>query len=462
MTPGAFTRAAAGSLALTLAGGLFLAAAPHTDSLEGWWLSDGYGTLLEIRGDRIKASQVTAVSCLPDWTAKRQAGHIDGAEAVFVRDGEPVKFLVTPGRSADHKFFGYPWAASRIGFHRVKQPPAVCGKPTANSPRSNFDIFWTTFHEHYPFFAMHGVDWKAVGDKYRGTITDKTSPDELFGVFRSMVGPLHDAHVFLRGASDKQGFQALREGTTRIDVDAERKIKELIEDHYVHGKLKTWCRGRVGYATLPGSVGYLRINAFAGYAEKPDFDAHSRALEEALDEALSGAASLRGLVVDVRVNRGGSDVLGVAVASRLAPHEYLAFAKRARNDPAAPDRFTDPQKTLVRVSDRPHFHGKVVLLTGPFTISAGETFTMALMGRKPAVTRVGENTQGVFSDVLGRKLPNGFRFGLPNEIFLTEDGKTFDGPGIPPHVRVAVFPKEDLAKGHDGCLARALEILGKP
>jgi hypothetical protein len=462
MTPGVSTHAAAGSLALTLAAGLFLAAAPHADSLEGWWLSDGYGTLLEIRGDRIKASQVTAVSCLPDWTAKRQAQTPDGAEAAFVRDGEPVKILVTPGRSADHKFFGFQWAASRIGFRRIQEPPAVCGKPTANTPRSNFDIFWTTFDEHYPFFALHGIDWRAVGDKYRSTITDKTSPDELFGVFRAMLEPLHDAHVILRGTSDKQVFQALREGTQRIDVATEGKIRELIESHYTHGKLRTWCRGRVGYGTLPGSVGYLRITAFAGYTEKPDFDSEVRALEEALDQALSGAAALRGLVVDVRVNRGGSDVLGVAVASRLAPHEYLAFAKRARNDPKAPDRFTAPQETQVRVSSRPHFHGKVVLLTGGFTVSAGETFTMALMGRKPAVVRIGENTQGVFSDVLGRKLPNGFRVGLPNEIFLTADGKTFDGPGIPPHVRVAVFPKEDLASGRDGCLEKALEILGKP
>jgi C-terminal processing protease CtpA/Prc len=149
----------------------------------------------------------------------------------------------------------------------------------------------------------------------------------------------------------------------------------------------------------------------------------------------------------------------VAVAARLATRDYLAFAKKARNDASDPGRFTTPQETQVRVSSRPHFHGKVVLLTGSQTVSAGETFTMALMGRAPPVVRVGESTQGVFSDVLGRRLPNGFRFGLPNEIFLTKEGKAFDGPGIPPHVPIAVFPKEDLAKGRDGCLEKAKEIL---
>ena len=87
-----------------------------------------------------------------------------------------------------------------------------------------------------------------------------------------------------------------------------------------------------------------------------------------------------------------------------------------------------------------------MLLTGVLSISAAETFTQALMHRTPKVTRVGENTQGVFSDVLVRSLPNGWRFGLPNERFIT-DGKTWDGPGIPPDVEVPVFAKADLDAG---------------
>ena len=101
----------------------------------------------------------------------------------------------------------------------------------------------------------------------------------------------------------------------------------------------------------------------------------------------------------------------------------------------------------------------MVHLIGLRSVSAAETFTQALLHREPKVIRVGENTQGVFSDVLGRRLPNGWRFGLPNERFLT-DGKNYDGAGIPPDVTVAVFPAADLASGRDGALERALEILG--
>jgi C-terminal processing protease CtpA/Prc len=86
---------------------------------------------------------------------------------------------------------------------------------------------------------------------------------------------------------------------------------------------------------------------------------------------------------------------------------------------------------------------------------------MALMGREPPVARIGLNTQGVFSDVLGRKLPNGWSFGLPNEIYRTKGGKSFDGTGVPPDVRVPFFSREDLSAGRDAALDKALQMLSK-
>ncbi|MEX0678768.1 MAG: S41 family peptidase [Pirellulales bacterium] len=453
-------RAVAGRFVIGLIAGSFSVAAATADSLDGSWVSDGYGMLLEIHGDEIKGSQTTAISCLPSFTAKRQAMTSEGAEAVFAIAPGQI-FLVKPGDSADHKFMLSKGAASSIGFRRVGESPAACSQPAVDSPLHNFDVFWTTFDEHYPFFTMHGVNWREVRDTYRPRITSDMTADELFGILKAMIEPLHDAHTYITGAVEKRRFRGRRETTEQVADETHRRIVEIIESNYAREKLKTWCNGRLGYGVLSETIGYLRITAFGGYASSGGFDNQLKALNEALDQVFAEAHTLNGLVIDLRINYGGSDVLGVAVASRLAAHDYSAFAKKARNDAADPSSFTDPQETRVRVSTRPHFHGKVVLLTGSNTVSAGETFTMALMGRTPQVTRVGENTQGVFSDELARQLPNGFRFALPNEIFLTEDGKAFDGSGIPPHVQVPVFSKEDLTKGCDVALDEAIEILRK-
>jgi C-terminal processing protease CtpA/Prc len=208
---------------------------------------------------------------------------------------------------------------------------------------------------------------------------------------------------------------------------------------------------------LNDSIGYLRVNAFNSYA-KGGYLEELHALEAALDAGFRDSEKLRGLVIDVRRNSGGADPLGIEIASRLTGTKYLAYSKVTRNNIDGPLHFTEPQESWVSPSPRPGFRGPVVLLTGPDTISAGETFTMALMARGPHVTRIGQNTQGVFSDVLGRRLPNGWQFGLPNEVYLTKDGKAFDGPGIPPDLRVP-FSKADLVGGKDAALDKALELL---
>jgi C-terminal processing protease CtpA/Prc len=48
---------------------------------------------------------------------------------------------------------------------------------------------------------------------------------------------------------------------------------------------------------------------------------------------------------------------------------------------------------------------------------------------------------------------------LPNEIYLTKDGKAFDGPGVPPDIETPIFSADDLAAGRDSALDKALELL---
>ncbi len=72
---------------------------------------------------------------------------------------------------------------------------------------------------------------------------------------------------------------------------------------------------------------------------------------------------------------------------------------------------------------------------------------------------IGQPTQGVFSDVMERELPNGMTAWLPNEEYLTDSGRTFDGTGIPPEVRVPVFTKEEFAAGRDSGFDRAVDVL---
>jgi C-terminal processing protease CtpA/Prc len=169
--------------------------------------------------------------------------------------------------------------------------------------------------------------------------------------------------------------------------------------------------------------------------------------------------ALRGLIIDVRCNPGGDDALGLQLASRLASRPYLAYTKRARANPGAPARLTPPQPIMVHPAHAPVYAGRIALLTSDETMSAAETYTQAMMGRSPRPVRIGLATQGIFSDVLNRVLPDGITFGLPNEEFLTRDGQAFDNRGVPPDITVPVFTPDDLSHHRDPALDTARALL---
>lgn len=447
------------------AGGLAAA-----ESFDGRWGSDGYGYWAELQAGQLSLFEITPLSCLASETFRAQGEPADPRGARYASTQRPGVLFLSPGPSADSAWFYEPGAASKMLFRRTAERPQACDRKTRDDPATSFEVFAWTFAAHHGFLRHRGVDWAAATQAARAKVNARTEPAQLFEILRGMIEPLHDIHTFVQAPQLKRGFQGKRPGTLLL-TDAEiGKTLEILESHYLQGKLRSWCNGHLRYARSRQGPGYLRIDSFFGYVQAghgplrgPDdagsFDEGARALDVALDEILAAAAPLPGLVIDVRVNRGGSDPYGVQIAERLSGEPYVAFVKRARNDAERPESWTEPQPTTVSSSARPNFRKAVVELIGPDTVSAGETFTMALMGRRPRILRVGADTQGVFSDILVRSLPNGWRFGLPNEVFLTEQGEHFEARGVPPDVRVPVFQQADLAAGRDSALERALELL---
>jgi len=432
-------------------------AQPFTQSLDGLWLTDGYGKLIEFKGDELRSFEITERSCIPVGKATRKNGADTNNEILFSNEGDVTR--VSPGSSPDTRWLHEDGSVSSILLRRTASRPEVCGSATADTPVSNYWIFWETFAEHYPFFALRKMDWLAVDEKFRHQVTAATKPEELFRILSEMIDPLHDAHTFIKAQSIQKRFHGYRPAADPMQKKNSARITEIIEKQYVHGGLRDFCNKQLQFGMLNSSVGYLRIRSFSDYAEDKEFAKQLETLENDLDAIFKDAGKWSGFIIDVRINGGGSDVFGISIASRLATQDYLAYSKVIRNDIHNPDHRTPLQPVIVHIVERPGFRGPVVLLTSADSVSAAETFTMAVLDRQPRVIRVGANTQGVFSDVLGRKLPNGWSFGLPNEIYLTKDGKAFDGPGVPPDIEVPIFPDEDLASGRDTALNKALELL---
>ena len=398
---GATRRLALAGASLGLLG--TLAVAPHAVAasggtpVDGVWLTDGYGSVIEIADGRAQSYETTSISCAKGPAAP-QTGPVGADGTVrFADDG--FDFTVKADRTRTRAVLHIDSSAGDRHLRRLAALPAACTRPGPTGPLATFDVFWTTFAENYPFFAAKGVDWDAVRDRYRPRVRPDMTGDQLFDLLAEAITPLGDAHTGIR--TDKRQYIGHRPGTTFPTQELENKIKPFIVRRDLDGRpLHEFARGRIGYADLPGHIGYLRLIAFAGYTEDG----------------------------------------------------YAA-------DAADPTRFTRPQRLRVQPAKAPIYTGPIAVLTGGSTISAGETFTQALLDRSPRPVRIGANTQGVFSDTLVRTLPNGWMFILPNEEFLTRSGRTFDGTGIPPHVRTPVFTDEEFAENRDSAFDRAVALL---
>ncbi len=422
-------------------------------SLDGAWRSEGYGYAFDIRGGEWQAFEITSASCVAGFTATRSGGAMPDREATFKMKEGRLYFL-RPGGSNDHKVLHFDGSASDMRIDRLSRMPAVCDHLTPDTPPENFEVFARTWAEQYISFDLKHVDWDKVVAANRPKVTADTSPVALFAILAGMIQPFGDAHTSINAPAIGMSFHGFRLGIER----SPKAVLKVTDSAYLKGPLQKFCETQVQYGHLDATTGYLRILSFSGFSAAGDFASGLAELENALDTIFSDP-NLKRLVIDVRINSGGADPYGLAIASRLTAQEYLAYNKVARADPGDRNKWTPADPSIVRPSTRPGFRGPVVELIGPSTVSAGETFTQAMMGRTPHVTRIGENTQGVFSDVLGRKLPNGWTFGLPNEVFLTPDGKAFDGPGIPPDIPIPVFAASDLAAGKDPAMAKAIEVL---
>lgn len=413
--------------------------------LDGYWRTDGYGYLLHFSGARFEAYEVSRQSCMRVVDGRLSGNQIPdlGAEGLTMDAS-----LENGGLALRNNMTQYFFA------RKVETPPTPCqkgGTPETDDPVTNFEVFWTHFDEHYAFFNLYRVDWQKVYKKYRPRVTANTSPDELYAIFTEMLSPLKDDHIILV-KNQKTVFTPVNlSSETFGDLSASM---EAIEEMYIeHPDIQIFGDRDLFFRRLNKEVGYLLIDAMAGFGKNPEEE--KAAAEEAIDQALSAAAAVKTLILDLRFNEGGWDGVSLALASRFADRKRLAFTKHAREG----NGFTALRSFYVEPAGSQRFSGKVILLTSRFTVSAAEVFVLA-MRTLPNVTLAGETTAGAFSDMLERHLPNGWTVSLSNEVYRAADGKVYEYLGLSPEIKVPLDPQA-LTKRQDEGMEKLLSVIGQ-
>lgn len=409
-------------------------------------------------------------------------------------------------------------AAAALAAATLLATPAAAAEPAAQTREQVFDATWQAVNQVFYDPGFRGVDWSAVGARYRTRLTDVSDDAELARFLNEMLGELKSSHLSI--ARTSPGANGVGIGARIERVEGVDTVLELapLSDAGAKG-LRVGDRLPGGEAAIKGPAGSMaevavdrcdgttdrlsiRRERWAFPLRHPGFEwsrirvAPDRMLgyiridrfddgaADLADQAMAALAKTQGIVIDVRANTGGN-VSALRLAEYFARQEGPAVALLSRpylerlgrpvtaadiaQAPQVSGRYTGEEVfealqkhdgvVVFRLQDlgERRYRGPVVVLMGPVTSSAAEGFAMA-MRRQTHARLIGEPSAGYILSGETVEVAPGWRLTVPTAGVWNGEGEDVGDLPVKPHETVAQT-RADLCAGRDPAAERAVEIL---
>jgi hypothetical protein len=313
-----------------------------------------------------------------------------------------------------------------------------------NSPAANFDTLWNEFDKRYSFFVIKNIDWNNLYSVYRPLISDTTSQYGLFQILSGLLNNLKDGHVNLKAPFATYSYTDWYAKYPNNFLGENSVTKYLSKDY------GTVAGGYIRFGEIEDSIGYIYVG--------PNLLGNSDAWSSAIDAVINSLWNMKGIIVDIRGNTGGSEGLGAIVAGRFADKSRIYCYTRWRQGPGYND-FSDYQPVSISPEGPKQFLKPVTLLTNRHCFSSAEG-TILMFRVLPNVTIIGDTTGGGSGNPIALQLPNGWTYSVSRWIQYTADKKIFEGIGISPDIPVQITQSDSVAE-RDAILEKAIELLKK-
>ncbi|MAJ31276.1 MAG: hypothetical protein CMC18_01290 [Flavobacteriaceae bacterium] len=325
----------------------------------------------------------------------------------------------------------------------------ISAQEKKDNPIINFEKLWSEFNDRYANFELKTVNWDNNYKEYRPQINKNTSSKELFDVSCKMLQELKDGHVNIiinknniteeNWCGSGKKFHILEEFSEfdSLKVVVKKTLKKKKFSPLIN-------QGKIIQYSVSEKYGYLRIDGMEGFKIGE--------LSKVMKSAINIFENKKGVIIDVRFNGGGEDKVSYQIAGRFTDKKRLGHYKRTRIK--GTKAYTELDSWYLKPKGSKQFTKPIIVLTSDWSASATEIFVMA-MKELPYVTIVGDNTEGIFSDMYFFKLPNKWRVSLSHQQYFSTDMKNYEGIGIPPDYKVLNYKKDKS----DLVLAKAIEIL---
>ena len=311
--------------------------------------------------------------------------------------------------------------------------------PVPDNPLAeDFVTIWEAFDETYPEFPVKSVDWHLAYDTYYPIAqAAETSDEVMMNAVLPMLAELQDGHVWMLPPGGSQIYTYTPEYSLNYDMS-------VLQNNYlfVNG-WSGWSHG-VGYCD-PDSLPYLAIKTWPSNLDPA-----------VVDSFIALCAETPAIIIDVRMNSGGSNMMTKAVVGRFTHEECTGWMWRYRTGPGYDDCEYEPVMNLVLGPQQ--YNGDIILLMGDYCASTTEEFILR-MKELPNVTLVGDTTMGCACCPEWIKFSSGWAVTHGIWSMRTTQQEPVEGSGIAPDIYVEAT-EEEFAQGIDPVLEYAIGMLG--
>jgi carboxyl-terminal processing protease len=386
-----------------------------------------------------------------------------------------------------------------------------------------FEKIWKEVDEHYYDPEFGGVNWKGIREKYLPLVQSVKDDKDFYALMDHLTGELHDAHT--RFSSPEQwenrkkhqglgfGFHAgfvegkvvvldvipgsnaakggiapglaitaldgkpmeseltdaagkvLRSSSERItqlrilsaifagtgDAPAKLSLERMDGTHLevTISRQVLSTEPHVTSMTLPSGFGYIRFDEFHPSVVHP------------FKSALESFRDTRGLVLDLRRNRGGDGATLGAVAGFFFDKKTVFERRMSRRQVSASERDgRHTEETVVRVGrgGEQVYAGPLVILLSEFSASATEVFAAGMQDSARA-TLVGSQTCGcVLGITHDRVMKGGGVLEISEILWFSPKGRKLEGEGVIPD-KIVVPRIASLSENRDVVLEEGEKTL---
>jgi hypothetical protein len=336
------------------------------------------------------------------------------------------------------RFYGVDTKSGKVEYvAKFEKSPVPPSPPiTKREAKSAFDEVWSAFDKEYACFGLlPKLNWAKVGKTHRKDLDRADTVFAVAAVIADMLANLENLHVWVKAGNDwLPGYR--RDRPLNANWEATGKLVGPLTQA---GKNLHWSR--------KGDIGYLNVSGLSD----PE-------LPRQFDEALEKLKDTKGLIVDLRFNGGGDELLARKVAGRFLDKNRVYSLNQYRSGP----KHTDLGKKLERAFEPRgpwRYEKPVVVLWGRKTLSSAES--MALMfAQCPQVQTMGDLTGGSSANPRRIELECGIVVNLPRWLDMDPDGNPIEGKGIKPKKIIKTEPG-DFGPNQDPVLEAALKLVRK-